>query len=114
LKDGGVMILFAECSQGFGNPNFLGWFQKTNPATFEADLRNNYEINGQTAYATFLKVRKHHIILISKLKKDEVRSASIVPAHTIEEALENAYRILGKNPLTYILPEGSCNLPYLV
>ena len=114
LKEGGVMILLAECSQGFGNPRFLKWFKHTNPDTFEATLRNNYEINGQTAYATFLKARKHHIILLSNLSKDEVRSASMVPAHTIEEALENAYTILGKNPLTYILPEGCCNLPYLV
>ena len=114
LKDGGVMILLAECSQGFGNPRFLKWFKHTNPDTFEAALRKNYEINGQTAYATFLKAQKHHIILISKLKKEEVRAASMVPAHSIEEALEIAYRILGTNPLTYVLPEGSCNLPYLV
>lgn len=114
LKDGGVMILFAECSQGFGNPRFLGWFKNTTPDTFEAALRKNYEINGQTAYATFLKARKHHIIIVSSLKKDEVRSASMVPAHTIEEALEYACRILGTNPLTYILPEGSSNLPFLV
>ncbi len=114
LKDEGVMILFAECSQGFGNPRFLEWFKHTTPDTFESALRNNYEINGQTAYATFLKTRKHHIFLISNLKGDDVRSASMAPAHTIEEALENAYRILGKNPLTYILPEGSSTLPFLL
>ena len=114
LHDGGVMILLAECSQGFGNPRFLEWFKHTNPDTFESALRNSYEINGQTAYATFLKARKHHIILISNLPEDEVRSASMVPARTIEEALELAYSILGKNPLTYILPEGSSNLPHLV
>ena len=114
LKDGGVMILLAECSQGFGNPGFLKWFNADTPEQFEDNLRKGYEINGQTAYATFIKARKHHIILISRLKKDEVLAASMTPAETLEEALEKAYRILGKrNPFTYVFPEGSSYLPYL-
>ena len=114
LQDGGVMILLAECPQGFGNPSFLKWFNADTPEQFEDTLRKRYEINGQTAYATFIKARKHHIILISKLKRTEVQTASLTPAETLEEALEIAYRILGKkNPLTYVLPEGSSYLPYL-
>ncbi len=114
LKDGGAMILLSECSQGFGNPNFLKWFNADTPEQFENNLRKSYEINGQTAYATFIKTRKHHIILISKLKKDEVLAASMIPAATMEEALEKALGILDKqNPLTYVLPEGSSYLPYL-
>ena len=114
LKDGGVMILLAECSQGFGNPGFLKWFNADTPEQFEDNLRKGYEINGQTAYATFIKARKHHIILISRLKKDEVLTTSMTPADNLEEALEKAYRTLGtKNPLTYVFPEGSSYLPYL-
>jgi nickel-dependent lactate racemase len=113
LKDGGVMILLAECSQGFGNPTFLKWFNANTPALFEENLRKNYEINGQTAYATFIKAHKHHIILISKLKKEDVLTASMTPADTLEEAFEKAYQILGKkNPHTYVLPEGSFYLPH--
>ena len=115
LKNGGVMILLAECSQDFGNPSFLKWFTAATPKQFEDNLRKSYEINGQTAYATFIKARKHQIILISRLKKDEVLAASMTPADTLEEALEKAYRTLGKrNPLTYVLPEGSSYLPYFV
>jgi nickel-dependent lactate racemase len=114
LKDGGVLILLAECSQGFGNPRFLQWFKADTPKQFKDNLRKSYQINGQTAYATFLKTRKHHIILISKLKKDEVLAASMIPAANIEEALGKAYRTLeAKNPLVYVLPEGSSYLPYL-
>ena len=107
LKKGGVMILLSECSQGFGNPRFLEWFAYDDPERFETALRNNYEINGQTAYATFLKARQYHIILISALDSEDVKKASLYPATTIEEALESAYRILGPEPLTYIIPDGS-------
>jgi nickel-dependent lactate racemase len=114
LKDGGVMILLAECSQGFGNPAFLEWFNAATPEQFEDTLRKRYQINGQTAYATFLKARNYHIILVSKLKKDEVLAASMSPADNLEEALGKAYRTLGtKSPLTYVLPEGSSYLPRL-
>ena len=114
LKDGGVMILLAECSQGFGNPGFLKWFNAGTPEQFEDNLRKRYEINGQTAYATYIKARNHYIIPISRLKKDEVLAASMIPAATLKEALEKAFSTLGnKNPLSYILPEGSSYLPYL-
>ena len=114
LKEGGVMILLAESSQGFGNPRFLEWFNCNDPECFEKALRNNYEINGQTAYATFLKARKYHIILISDLNTEEVKRVSLFPSTTIEEALESAYSLLGPEPLTYIIPDGSSILTYVV
>ena len=114
LKEGGVMILLAECSLGLGNPRFLEWFNYDSIVSFERNLRINYEINGQTACATFLKARKYHIILISSLKAAEVKKMSLVPASTIEEALESAYSLLGPKPFTYIIPDGSSVLPSMV
>jgi nickel-dependent lactate racemase len=115
LKDGGFMILLAECSQGFGNPGFLKWFNANTPEQFEDNLRKTYEINGQTAYATFIKARKHKIILVSRLKRKEVRAALMTPVDTLKEALDLVNPILGnKNQITYILPEGSSFLPFLV
>lgn len=113
LRKGGVMILLSECSQGFGNPRFLEWFNHDDPECFEMALRNNYDINGQTAYATFLKARQHHIILISALDEEDVKRVSLYPAATIEEALEQAYTLLGPKPLTYIIPDGSSVFTYL-
>ena len=114
LIEGGVMILFAECSQGFGNPRFLNWFNNENAESFGSKLRTDYEINGQTAYATFLKAKKYHIILLSSLEEVEVKKMSLIPASTTEEALENAYNLLGSSPLTYIIPDGNCILPSLI
>jgi len=108
------MILLAECSQGFGNPRFLKWFNNESAESFERNLRTHYEINGQTAYATFLKAKKHHIVLLSSLKELEVEKMSLVPVPTIEEALEKAYNLLGSSPLTYIIPDGSSVLPSMV
>jgi nickel-dependent lactate racemase len=114
LKEGGVMILVAACSQGTGNPRFLDWFTNATPSEFENNLRTHYEINGQTAYATFLKAQKHHIVLISNLTAETVRKMSLIPASTLEEAFSTAYSIVGPHPATYIIPEGSSVVPYSV
>jgi nickel-dependent lactate racemase len=74
----------------------------------------HYEINGQTAYATFLKAQKHHIVLISDLTPETVRKMSLIPAFTLEEAFATAYSIVGPHPKTYIIPEGSSILPYSI
>jgi nickel-dependent lactate racemase len=114
LKEGGVMILVAACSEGMGNPRFLDWFTNATPSAFEKNLRTHYEINGQTAYATFLKAKKHPIILISNLPSEAVRKMSLIPASTLEEAFSRAYSVVGPHPTTYIIPEGSSILPAIV
>lgn len=114
LKEGGVMILLAACPQGTGNPRFIDWFASETRNEFEKNLRAHYEINGQTAYATFLKAQKHHIVLISNLTPETVRKMSLIPASTLEEAFATAYSILGPQPSTYIIPEGSSVFPHIV
>lgn len=113
LRDGGVMILLAACPQGTGNPRFLEWFSHDTPSAFEDHLRRHYQINGQTAYALFLKARRHQIILISHLAPETVRRMSLIPASTLEEAFTLAYGMLGTDPTTYILPEGASLLPHI-
>jgi nickel-dependent lactate racemase len=105
------MILLAECAQGFGNPRFIGWFNHESAYSFERNLRLNYEINGQTAYATFLKAKRYQIVLLSSLTSEEVKRMSLIPASTLDEALDIAYSIVGTTPLTYLIPEGSSMLP---
>jgi len=74
LKPGGVMIVLAACPEGIGNPDFLSWIGYEDPATMIPALRDNFQINGQTAYATLLKAHQATIVLISELPDDQVRA----------------------------------------
>jgi len=113
LRPGGVMILIAACSEGVGNPDFLGWFRFQDPVEMEAELRRKFQINGQTAHATLMKAKKATVLLLSELPDSVVRTMSLTPVHSIEEALAGAYRILGDNPTTYVIPYGSTVLPWV-
>jgi len=106
LKHGGVMIILAECSDGFGNPTFLDWFKYDDLLDLEKALRKNFEINGQTAYSTMIKAGNARIILVSGLAGDDVKRMSITPAESIDQALSIAYEALGKQPSTYVIPDG--------
>ncbi|MFH2011331.1 MAG: nickel-dependent lactate racemase [Pseudomonadota bacterium] len=113
LKENGVMIVLAECSNGFGNSTFLDWFKYNNLKDFERALREKFEINGQTAFSTLIKAKKVKIILISELAGEDVKKMFMTPAKSIDQAVSIAIEILGKTPSTYIIPDGGSVFPRL-
>jgi len=113
LRPGGVMLLMAACRDGIGHPDFLDWFRFKDPLEMESELRRNFQINGQTAYATLLKAKKTTILLLSEFPDSTVQSMSMIPVHSAKEALSKAYQLLGNNPSTYVIPYGSVTLPWI-
>lgn len=113
LRDGGVMILLAECRDGYGNGTFFNWFRFAALESFEAELRRHYEINGQTAYSLLQKALRFRIILVSHLPDEEVSTMRITPAKDLYEALELAEEWLPEEYSAYIIPEGGTVLPVL-
>ncbi|OIP28387.1 MAG: hypothetical protein COY50_15235 [Deltaproteobacteria bacterium CG_4_10_14_0_8_um_filter_43_12] len=111
LKDNGVMIVLAECSEGLGNPTFLDWFKYDDLMDFEGALRGNFEINGQTAYSALIKAKKAKIILLSELTGENVKRMSMIPADSINQGVSMAYKILGETTSTYIIPDGGSVFP---
>jgi len=113
LRDGGVMVLLAECRDGYGNATFFNWFRHAALEEFEAELRKQYEINGQTAYSLRQKALRFRIILVSRLPHEEVRTMGMIPADDLYEALEMAEEFLPEEYSAYIIPEGGTVLPVL-
>ncbi len=111
LKDGGTMILLAECRDGYGNATFFNWFRFSQLDGFEAELRRHYEINGQTAYSLLTKAQRFRIILVSNLHPEEVRTMGMTPAMNLETAVEKAEEMLPTDYSAYVIPEGGTVLP---
>jgi nickel-dependent lactate racemase len=111
LKDGGVMILLAECRDGFGNGTFFSWFRHKSLDEFEAGLRAKYEINGQTAYSLLQKVQRFRTILVSQFPVEQVAAMGMIPAQALDEALVLANSILPPEWRCYLMPEAGCVLP---
>jgi nickel-dependent lactate racemase len=113
LKDGGVMILLAECRDGFGNDTFYNWFRYKRLDEFEAALRGQYEINGQTAYSMLMKAQRFRIILVSRFPERQVEEMGMVPARSLAEAFAKAEGLLPADWRALVMPEGGSVLPVL-
>ena len=105
-KDGGTIVLLAECRDGLGRSDFLKWFDARDSRALEARLANGYEVNGQTAWALLTKAERYRVCLISELPDDDVKRMRMVPVKTIAEALEGAEGHDG-----FIMPRGAALLP---
>ena len=105
--EGGDIILLAECVEGLGRTDFLNWFEVPDSHALERQLREHYEVNGQTAWSLLVKAEKFRVHLISKLPDKDVRQMGMRPARTIDEALAHS----NQNAQGYIMPRASSILP---
>ena len=69
VKEGGTIIFLAACRDGFGHDTFFDWFRYQDLDEFESALRENYQINGQTAHAVLSKARRFRSILWNLLMR---------------------------------------------
>ncbi len=113
LKEDGVMILLAECRDGFGNTTFFSWFRHTALDAFEAALRERYEINGQTAYSLLQKAQRFRIILVSGFPRQQVEAMGMLAASSLDAALTMAEQHLPRDWDALVMPEGGSVLPIL-
>ncbi len=109
-RDGGSIILLAECRDGLGRPDFLKWFESPNSAELEMRLRSGYEVNGQTAWSLLTKSERYKVYLVSTLPQDDVKKMRMNPVDSIASALENS----GPRSRGFVLPRGAAVLPRLV
>lgn len=111
LHDGGVMILLAECRDGFGNGTFFDWFRHRSLDEFEAALRAHYEINGQTAYSLLQKAQRFRVILVSRFPAGQVEEMGMIPSRSLDEAMALAGGMLPAGWRCYLMPEAGSVLP---
>lgn len=113
LLDGGVMILLAECRDGYGHSTFFDWFRFSDLLSFETRLRSHYEINGQTAYSLLEKAQRFRVILVSNLPSEQVRTMKMIPAKDLDDALTLALPLLPPDYRAVVIPDGGMVLPVL-
>jgi lactate racemase len=105
-KAGGTIVLLAECSDGLGRPDFLKWFESPDSRALAGRLRNEYEVNGQTAWALLTKAERYRICLLSELPEEQVKLMRMTPVRSIADALEGVQGHAG-----FIMPRGAAILP---
>ena len=102
---------YYACRDGFGHPTFFNWFNYQDLDQFEAALRADYQINGQTAHATLAKARRFRVILISEFSAEQTAKMGMEKAPNLQTAIVMAQEMLPAVPQVVVIPDGGTVLP---
>jgi nickel-dependent lactate racemase len=113
VKRGGVIILAAECPEGHGNQIFYDWMVKFKDLkAVEREIRRNFVLGGHKAYYLMKALQKAQIILVSAMPDYyAVNVFRLKTARTVNEALNEAFKIVGENAKVWVMPYGNFTLP---
>lgn len=106
-REGGTIILLAECVDGLGRADFLKWFDEKDSRALEERLQERYEVNGQTAWALLVKAEKFRVHLVSELAEEDVQRMRMTPVRSLDEAVAS----MDRNMEGYVMPRGASLLP---
>jgi nickel-dependent lactate racemase len=96
-KDGGTIILLAECRDHLGRNDFLNWFESKDSSELARRLCEKYQVNGQTAWSLLQKAERFRIRAVSSLEREILEKIRV-------EKIEELPNGRGKG---YIIPNGS-------
>ncbi len=87
VRDGGLLVLVAECAEGVGAPSMLDWMKHADSASHFAALKEKFEVPGQTALALRDVLSRIRVSIVGVMDPGEARTLGIEPARTLRDAL---------------------------
>jgi nickel-dependent lactate racemase len=113
VKRGGVIVLIAECPEGHGNQVFYEWMVKFGDLkTVEREIRRNFVLGAYKAYYLLRALQNHQIILVSSTPDYYASNIfKLKTARAINDALNEAFNIAGRNAKVWTIPYGNCTFP---
>jgi len=113
VKRDGVIILVAECPEGHGNQVFYEWMVKFGDLkAVEKEIKRNFVLGGHKAYYLQGALQSHQIIFVSSMPDYYATNIfRLKTARAVNDALNEAFRIVGKNAKVWVLPYGNFTHP---
>lgn len=102
-KDGGMIVLLAECSDGLGRDDLLNWFEAGQSDALAKRLCERYQVNGQTAWSLLRKAERFDVRIYTELDDATVEKMDFKKI----EAGELSAFAGNKNAQGYIMPQGA-------
>jgi len=113
VKRGGMIVLLAECPQGHGNQVFYDWMVKfSDIKAVEREIKRNFVLGGHKAYYLLKALQNHQIILVSLMPDYYGTNIfKLKTARAVNDALNEAFKVAGKNAKVWAMPYGNFTLP---
>ena len=112
VRDGGIVIWVAECSEGYGNPTFERWMrQARTPEQVMDRIARRFILGGHKAAAIASVLLRAEVYLVSAMGGLLQDSCGIVNFSNLDNALQAALEKVGAHPSFAVLPHGSSTFP---
>jgi nickel-dependent lactate racemase len=112
VREGGVIILVAECSEGLGNDTFEAWMREArSPDELLDRIQREFVLGGHKAAAVASVLKRATVFLVSALPDESARCCGLVPFDDLGEAIEAALREVGRAADMIVIPHGGSVLP---
>jgi len=108
VREGGVVVLLAECKEGHGNEAFYECmlnFRDSKEA--KEEIMKNFTVEGMIAHGFLKCLEKVNVILVSNLPKRYEKAFKLRIVDEVASALKIAFDIIGKDAKVYVVPHGS-------
>jgi len=111
VKEGGVIIMLAQSGDGIGGDHFYHQLADEPDINKTMDLflsrGRNETVPDQWQTQIFIRVlQKARVIFVSQVDAKTVEALHMIPAASLEEAMEKAKKLTGENPTITAIPDG--------
>jgi nickel-dependent lactate racemase len=113
VKDDGIIILVAECTQGYGNEVFYEWMVKYKTLVkLERELKRKFVLGAHKAYYFLKALQKVQIILVSAMPNYySTNIFKLQTAKSVNAALRAALKMKGKKSKILVVPHAATIFP---
>lgn len=112
VRDGGVIILVAECPEGFGDQTFERWILgAASPREILDRLQREFVLGGHKAGAFAVVQQRVTINLVSSMPPDVGLRIGMVPFDDPQRAFDIAFNELGEDSRIVVLPHATAVMP---
>ncbi len=114
VREGGAIILLAECGEMYGNQFFEEWMTRARTPDDPFNwMQQEFVLGAHKAVALCRVLQKQEVYLVSKMPDEAVRNCFLQPAESVEQALAKALEKLGRDSRILALPYANSTLPLL-
>ncbi len=114
VKEGGIIILAADCVEGFGEDIFEQWLLNAhNPNDLINRIKKEFILGGHKAAAIAMVLKNSDVYLVSSLKKEISEKTFMKHFDSVELAIKKAIEKTNQEPKIIIMPQAGSTLPIL-
>ncbi|KJS83379.1 MAG: hypothetical protein JM58_12735 [Peptococcaceae bacterium BICA1-8] len=116
VKDGGTIILAAECLEGVGEERFTNTMQlgKSPQEIIDNFSKQEFKVGAHKAYLWGISLKKARVILVADgIDQSTAEIMQVEKAETLQLAIDMVLGTLPENPKIYVMPKAPSTIPLL-